>query len=61
MIKQNKSVIELMNNELGEKVMTKFVGLRAKTFSCLIDDSKEDKKAKGRKKSVIQRKLKFEN
>ena len=50
-----------MNNELGEKVMTKFVGLRAKTFSCLIDDSKEDEKAKGRKKSVIQRKLKFEN
>ena len=41
--------------------MTKFVGLRAKTYSYLIDDSSEDKKAKGTKKCVIIRKLKFEN
>ena len=29
--------------------MTKLVGLRAKTYSCLIDDGSEDKKAKGTK------------
>ena len=36
------------------------VGLTAKTYSYLIDDSAEDKKAKGTKKWVIK-KLKFEN
>ena len=41
--------------------MTKFVWLRAKTYSFLIDDGSEDKKAKGTKKSGIKRKLKFEN
>ena len=35
-----------MKEELGGKIMTKFVGLRAKTFSYLIDDSREDKKQK---------------
>ena len=29
--------------------MTKLVGLRAKTYRCLIDDGSEDKKAKGTK------------
>ena len=41
--------------------MTKFVGLRAKTYSYLLDDGSEDKKAKGTQKCVIKRKLKFEN
>ena len=41
--------------------MIKFVGLRAKTYSYLIDDGSEDKKAKGTKKCVIKRKLKFKN
>ena len=30
--------------------MRKFVGLRAKTYSYLIDDSREDKKVKGTNK-----------
>ena len=50
-----------MKDELGGKVMIKFVRLRAKTYSYLIDDVSEDKKAKGTKKCVIKRKLKFEN
>ena len=50
-----------MKDELGRKVKTKFVGLRAKTYSCLMDDGTEDKKAKGTKKCVTKRKLKFEN
>ena len=41
--------------------MTKFVGLRAKTYSYLVNDGSEDKKARGTKKYVIERKLKFEN
>ena len=41
--------------------MTKFVGLRAKTYSYFIDDGSEDKKAKSIKKCFIKRKLKFEN
>ena len=41
--------------------MIKFVGLRAKIYSYFIDDSSEDKKAKGTKKCFIKRKLKFEN
>ena len=35
--------------------------LRAKTYSCLIDDGSEDKKAKDTKKCVIKQKLKLEN
>ena len=50
-----------MTDELGEKVMTKFVGLKSNTYSYLIDDGSEDEKAKGTKKCVIKRKLKFEN
>ena len=50
-----------MKDELGGKIMTKFFGLRAKTYSYLIDDGSEDKKAKNTKKCVIKRILKFEN
>ena len=44
---KNKKVIGLMKDELGEKVITEFVTLRAKTYSYLTDDGKEDKKSKG--------------
>ena len=50
-----------MKDELGEKVRTKFVGLRPKMYCYLIDDGSEDKKSKGTKKCPIKRKLKFEN
>ena len=49
-----------MNDELG-KIMAKLVGVRAKTYSYLIDDGSEDEKAKDIKKCVIKIKLKFEN
>ena len=42
------------------KNMVKYFGLKAKTYSYLIDDSSEDKKAKATKMYVIERKLKFE-
>ena len=50
-----------MKDELSRKIMTKLVGLRAKTHSFLTDEGSEDKKAKGTKKCVIKRKVKFEN
>ena len=50
-----------MKDQLVGKIMTKFVGLRAKTQSYILDDGNEDKKAKDTKKCVIKRKLKFEN
>ena len=48
-----------MKDELRGKIMTEFVVLRSKTYSYLTDDCKEDKKAKGTKKCVIKRRLKF--
>ena len=59
--RKKKKVIGLIKEELGGKIMAKFVGLRAKTYSYLIDDSSKDQKAKGTKKCVMKRKLKFEN
>ena len=44
---KNKKVLGLMKDELSGKIRTKFVGLRAKIYSYLIDDGSEDKKAKG--------------
>ena len=57
---KNKKLVGLRKDELGGKIMEKFVGLRAKTYSYLVDDGREDKKAKGTKKCIIKRKLRFE-
>ena len=58
---KNKKVIGLMKDELGGKIITEFVTLRPKTYSYLTDDGKEDKKAKGTKKCVIKRLIKFDD
>ena len=58
---KNKKVIGLMKNELGERVITEFVALRPKTYSYLTDDCKEHKKAKGTKKCLIKRMIKFDD
>ena len=50
-----------MKYELGRKIMAKFVGLRAKSYSYLIDDVSESRKAKDTKKCDIKKQLKFEN
>ena len=47
-----EKVIGLIKDELGRKIMTKFVRLRAKTYSYLTNDVSEDKKAKGTKKWI---------
>ena len=59
----NKKVIGKFKDELGGNILTKFVGLRAKTYSCCqINDDKvhEVKKAKGTKKCVIKKHLNFD-
>ena len=57
---KNKKVIGLMKDELGGKIIMEFVTLRPKTYSYLTGDCKEDKKAKGTKKCVIKRMIKFD-
>ena len=56
---KNKKVIGLIKDGLGEKIMTEFVALRAKTYFYLMDDDSEVKKAKRTKKCVIKRILRF--
>ena len=57
--RKNKKVIGLMKDELGGKIITEFVTSRPKTYSYLTDGGKKDKKAKGTKKCVIKRMIKF--
>ena len=59
--RKNKTVIGSIKNELGGKIMIEFVRPTAKTYSYLIDNSVEDKTAKGTKKFAIKRKFRFEN
>ena len=56
---KNKKVISLMKDKLGGKIIMEFVTFRPKTYSYLTDDGKEDKKAKGTKKCIIKKMIKF--
>ena len=46
----NKKVIGMFKDELGGKIMKEFCALRAKTYTYLMDDDSENKKAKGIKR-----------
>ena len=58
---KNKKVIGLMKDELGGGIITEFVALRPKTYSYTTDEFIEMKKAKGTKKCIIKKMLKFED
>ena len=69
-IGKNKKVLGKFKDEIGGKLMTKFVALRAKTYSFLIDEYTDEdyeknrivnKKAKGTKKCVVKREILFNN
>ena len=53
--------MDTFNDELGGKIITEFVALRAKTYAYLDDGGDEHKKSKGTKKCVIKQKLVFQN
>ena len=55
----NKKKIGLMKDELGGKIMTEFVALRAKLYAYKTLDKKEEKKCKGIKKCVVKKTLTF--
>ena len=44
-----------MRDELGLRILTKFVGLGAITYNCLIDYSIEDKETKSTKECVTKK------
>ena len=56
----NKKVIGKMKMEYPNNAIVEFIGLRSKMYSIKLNDSKEDKKAKGVKKYVIKKNLKHE-
>ena len=56
----NKKVIDLMKDELGGGIITEFVALRPKAYSYITNDFIEMKKAKGTKKCVVKKMLRFE-
>ena len=62
-IGKNEKVIGKFKDELGGKILTEFVALRAKTYAYVqLNDDKleEHKKAKGTKKCVIKKHLNFD-
>ena len=50
-----------MKDELGGEIITEFIALRPKTYYYLTDNDKIDKEAKGTKKCVIKKKIKFDD
>ena len=60
-IVENKKIPGLFKDELGGKIMTLSVGVRAKTFTYLMDDDSEHKKTKGTKKCIIKRRIVVKN
>ena len=57
----NEKVLGMFKDELGGKIMKEFCTPRAKTYAYKIDDDTEKKKAKGTKKCVVKRCLKFDD
>ena len=60
-IGRSKKAVGLMKDELGGKIVTEFVALRANTYSCLRDDDNKTNKAKATKKCVTERELNFQD
>ena len=57
----NKKVIGLFKDELRGKIIKEFCALRAKSYTYLMDDDNEKKKAKEIKKCITKRRIMFES
>ena len=57
----NKKVLGLMKDELGGGIITEFVALRPKAYSYKTNDHIDLKKAKGTKKCVVSKLLRFDD
>ena len=51
----------MFKDELNGKIMIEFCALRTKTYTFLLDDNTEKKRARGTKKCVIKREIMFEH
>ena len=51
----------MFKDELGGKIIKEFCAPRSKTYSYLMDDDIEKKKAKGTNKRIIKRRIKFKD
>ena len=51
----NKKVIGMFKDELGGKIMKEFCALRDKTYTYLMDDDSDNKKAKGVKRCLVKK------
>ena len=60
-IGKNKTRTSFFKDELEEKIMKEFFGLRAKIYAYLMDDDSEKEIAKGTEKNVIKRDLMCRN
>ena len=58
---KDKNVIGLIKDELDEKIMREFAGLRAKTYIYLTNSNEKDNKAINTKQCLKKLKLKFKN
>ena len=58
---KNKKVIGPVKDELGGKIMTEFVGLRAKMYAYRKIKKVEEKRCKGTKKCVVAEGLTFDD
>ena len=51
----------MFKDELNGKIVAKLCGPRSKTYAYKMNDDIEKKKAKGTKKCVVKRRLKFDD
>ena len=57
----NKKVLGMFKDEAGGKNNKEFVGLRAKLYSFIMEDGKENKRCKGVKKQVVESSITHED
>ena len=59
----NKKIIGLLKDEAGDSTISEFVGLRAKLYSFVVNNDYDHatKKAKGVKKAVLDKTIKFDD